>query len=186
MMHDQAWVMWMLADLVLANPAWHIACLRYFNPVGAHQSGLIGEEPCGVPNNLMPYLADVAVGLRESLVIFGGDYPTPDGTGVRDYIHVMDLVEVMAGRIAIIPARGDSKRIPDKNIRDFCGKPMILYALEAARDSALFDCIHVLTDSKKILETALKEGFDVDFMRTAELSDDHTPIMPVLKYVRGY
>lgn len=86
-------VEWLLADLVLADPAWCIACLRYFNPVGAHESGLIGEAPCGVPNNLMPYLADVAAGLRESLAIFGGDYPTPDGTGVRDYIHVMDLVE---------------------------------------------------------------------------------------------
>ena len=89
----------------------------------------------------------------------------------------------MARRIAIIPARGGSKRIPNKNIRDFCGKPMISYALETARDSALFDCIHVSTDSKKIAEATLKEGFDVDFMRTAELSDDHTPIMPVLKYV---
>jgi UDP-glucose 4-epimerase len=86
-------VEWLLADLVVANPAWHIACLRYFNPVGAHESGLIGEAPCGVPNNLMPYLSDVAFGLRESLTIFGGDYPTPDGTGMRDYIHVMDLVE---------------------------------------------------------------------------------------------
>ena len=89
----------------------------------------------------------------------------------------------MVKRIAIIPARGGSKRIPNKNIRDFCGKPMISYALEAARDSALFDCIHVSTDSKKIAEATQKEGFDVDFMRTAELSDDHTPIMPVLKYV---
>lgn len=86
-------VEWLLADLVRANPDWRIACLRYFNPVGAHKSGLIGEVPRGVPNNLMPYLADVAVGLRETLTIFGGDYPTPDGTGVRDYIHVMDLVE---------------------------------------------------------------------------------------------
>ena len=89
----------------------------------------------------------------------------------------------MVKRIAIIPARGGSKRIPNKNIRDFCGKPMISYALEAARDSALFDCIHVSTDSKKIAEATQKEGFDVDFMRTAELSDDHTPTMPVLKYV---
>ena len=86
-------VEWLLSDLVIADPFWHIACLRYFNPVGAHQSGLIGEAPYGIPNNLMPYLSDVAVGLRESLTIFGDDYPTPDGTGIRDYIHVMDLVE---------------------------------------------------------------------------------------------
>jgi UDP-glucose 4-epimerase len=82
-----------LADWQLANPGWSTACLRYFNPVGAHVSGLIGEDPQGIPNNLMPYVAQVAVGRREKLAVFGGDYPTPDGTGVRDYIHVMDLVE---------------------------------------------------------------------------------------------
>ena len=65
--------------------------LRYFNPVGAHPSGMIGEDPQGIPNNLMPYIAQVAVGRREKLSVYGGDYPTPDGTGVRDYIHVMDL-----------------------------------------------------------------------------------------------
>jgi UDP-glucose 4-epimerase len=70
-----------------------MACLRYFNPVGAHASGLIGEAPQGMPNNLMPYVAQVAVGRRERLSVFGGDYPTPDGTGVRDYIHVVDLAQ---------------------------------------------------------------------------------------------
>jgi len=80
-----------LRDLSRANDNWHIILLRYFNPVGAHQSGLIGEQPQGVPNNLMPYISQVAVGKREKLAIFGGDYPTEDGTGVRDYIHVMDL-----------------------------------------------------------------------------------------------
>lgn len=82
-----------LEDLVRAERHWNIARLRYFNPVGAHESGLIGEEPQGVPNNLMPYISQVAVGRREMLSVFGGDYPTPDGTGVRDYIHVMDLAE---------------------------------------------------------------------------------------------
>ncbi|KPC49135.1 UDP-glucose 4-epimerase GalE [Amantichitinum ursilacus] len=81
----------MLRDLFRADPAWSIALLRYFNPVGAHESGLIGEDPKGIPNNLMPYVAQVAVGKREKLSIFGSDYPTPDGTGVRDYIHVVDL-----------------------------------------------------------------------------------------------
>ncbi|MEO8408719.1 MAG: UDP-glucose 4-epimerase GalE [Oxalobacteraceae bacterium] len=80
-----------LRDLALADPAWQIALLRYFNPVGAHESGLIGEDPSGIPNNLVPYIAQVAAGQREMLSVYGDDYPTPDGTGMRDYIHVVDL-----------------------------------------------------------------------------------------------
>lgn len=80
-----------LRDLERANPKWRIGYLRYFNPVGAHESGLLGEDPRGIPNNLMPYVARVAAGKLERLNVFGGDYPTPDGTGVRDYIHVVDL-----------------------------------------------------------------------------------------------
>lgn len=82
-----------LRDLQASDAAWKIACLRYFNPVGAHESGRIGEDPRGIPNNLMPYVAQVAVGKREKLQVFGDDYATPDGTGVRDYIHVVDLAE---------------------------------------------------------------------------------------------
>lgn len=81
----------MLRDLKRADPAWRIAILRYFNPVGAHESGLIGEDPSSTPNNLMPYIAQVAVGKRDMLKVFGNDYPTSDGTGLRDYIHVDDL-----------------------------------------------------------------------------------------------
>ncbi|MDE2607603.1 MAG: UDP-glucose 4-epimerase GalE [Burkholderiales bacterium] len=91
----------MLASVRLAQPAWRIATLRYFNPVGAHPSGLIGEDPAGIPNNLMPYVTQVAVGLRPYLNVFGSDYPTPDGTGVRDYIHVQDLA---AGHVAALRA----------------------------------------------------------------------------------
>jgi UDP-glucose 4-epimerase len=82
-----------LGDLGAAHPAWQSACLRYFNPVGAHESGRIGEDPNGVPNNLMPFVAQVAIGRREHLSVWGGDYATPDGTGVRDYIHVVDLAQ---------------------------------------------------------------------------------------------
>ncbi len=82
-----------LRDIPVSGEAWDIALLRYFNPVGAHPSGLIGEDPNGIPNNLFPYIAQVAVGKREKLSVFGTDYPTADGTGVRDYIHVMDLAE---------------------------------------------------------------------------------------------
>jgi UDP-glucose 4-epimerase len=80
-----------LNDLEGSDASWRIGILRYFNPVGAHESGLIGEDPRGIPNNLMPFIAQVAVGRREKLSVFGNDYPTPDGTGVRDYIHVVDL-----------------------------------------------------------------------------------------------
>ena len=82
-----------LADVSVSEPSWRLAALRYFNPVGAHPSGLIGENPNGIPNNLMPFVAQVAVGKLPQLKVFGNDYDTPDGTGVRDYIHVMDLAE---------------------------------------------------------------------------------------------
>src|SRR5690625_596969 len=81
----------MLQDLVSSDASWNIAVLRYFNPIGAHESGLIGEDPMGIPNNLLPYISQVAVGKIQQLNIYGNDYPTKDGTGVRDYIHVVDL-----------------------------------------------------------------------------------------------
>lgn len=90
-----------LRDLYKSDNSWNIALLRYFNPVGAHESGLIGEDPRGIPNNLMPFVAQVAIGKREKLAVFGNDYPTPDGTGVRDYIHVDDLA---SGHLAAINA----------------------------------------------------------------------------------
>jgi UDP-glucose 4-epimerase len=82
---------YILSDLHVANPSFQVALLRYFNPIGAHVSGRIGEDPAGIPSNLLPFIAQVAVGRREKLQVFGDDYPTPDGTGVRDYIHVVDL-----------------------------------------------------------------------------------------------
>ena len=95
-----------LADLHRAEPDWRIARLRYFNPVGAHESGLIGEDPQGIPNNLMPFVAQVAAGRREFLNVWGNDYPTPDGTGVRDYIHVMDLAEGHAAALRYLNKKG--------------------------------------------------------------------------------
>ncbi|MDR3323079.1 MAG: UDP-glucose 4-epimerase GalE [Zoogloeaceae bacterium] len=91
-----------LSDVVHADPHWKIACLRYFNPVGAHDSGLIGENPAGIPNNLMPYVARVAARQLPEVRVFGHDYPTPDGTGVRDYIHVMDLAEGHAAALTYL------------------------------------------------------------------------------------
>jgi UDP-glucose 4-epimerase len=91
-----------LRDLEASDPSWRIAILRYFNPVGAHESGLIGEDPRGIPNNLMPYVTQVAVGRREHLQVFGNDYDTPDGTGVRDYIHVDDLARGHVAALAYL------------------------------------------------------------------------------------
>ena len=90
---SKAMVELMLTDLCVSDPEWSVALLRYFNPIGAHPSGLIGEDPQGIPNNLMPFISQVAVGKREQLSIFGNDYDTADGTCVRDYLHVMDLAE---------------------------------------------------------------------------------------------
>ena len=98
-----------LRDVAAADPAWRVMLLRYFNPVGAHASGLIGEDPVGVPNNLMPFVAQVAVGRRPRLRIYGNDYPTADGTGVRDYIHVMDLAHGHVAALAKL-VDGDAPR----------------------------------------------------------------------------
>ena len=98
----------MLRDLQRAEADWQIAILRYFNPVGAHLSGLIGENPNGIPNNLMPFVAQVAVGKRAQLSVFGNDYPTPDGTGVRDYIHVVDLAQGHLAALAALARSGQS------------------------------------------------------------------------------
>ncbi len=92
----------MLGDIARADPEWHVALLRYFNPVGAHESGLIGEDPNGIPNNLMPYIAKVAIGNLAELPVFGNDYPTHDGTGVRDYIHVVDLARGHLSALQVI------------------------------------------------------------------------------------
>lgn len=99
-----------LADLGASDERWSIALLRYFNPVGAHESGRIGEDPTGIPNNLLPFVAQVAVGRREKVMVFGNDYPTPDGTGVRDYIHVMDLASGHLAALDYIAARKGVKR----------------------------------------------------------------------------
>lgn len=88
-----------LSGVAHADPEWSVTLLRYFNPIGAHESGMIGEDPQGIPNNLMPYISQVAIGRREKLSVYGNDYPTPDGTGVRDYIHVVDLAR---GHVAAV------------------------------------------------------------------------------------
>ena len=116
-----------LRDLGAADAHWQTACLRYFNPVGAHESGLIGEDPRGTPNNLMPYVAQVAVGRRTQLSVFGNDYATPDGTGVRDYIHVTDLAEGHVAALSRLLATPGSLTV---NLGTGCGHSVL--ALVAA------------------------------------------------------
>ena len=99
-----------LSDLGASDERWHVSLLRYFNPVGAHESGRIGEDPTGVPNNLLPFVAQVAVGRRDKVRVFGSDYPTPDGTGVRDYIHVMDLASGHLAALDFIAGRPGVRR----------------------------------------------------------------------------
>jgi len=120
-----------LADWQQASPEWRIVLLRYFNPVGAHESGLIGEHPQGKPNNLMPFVCQVAVGLRDRLVVHGGDYPTADGTGVRDYVHVMDLAE---GHVAALRKAQEAPGLLTLNLGTGAGASVldVVKAFEAA------------------------------------------------------
>lgn len=151
-----------LRDVQRADPQWAIALLRYFNPAGAHESGLIGEDPGGIPNNLMPYVTQVAVGKRPRLQIFGSDYDTPDGTGVRDYIHVLDLAEghvaalrhLLGGKGSLTVNLGTGKGYSVLNlVRAFeqaCGKP-IPYDLVARRPGDVDACYADPTLAKDLL-----------------------------------
>ena len=125
-----------LKDLAQVEPTWNILLLRYFNPIGAHESGLIGEDPNGVPNNLMPFLTQVAVGKREEVLVFGNDYPTRDGTGVRDYIHVVDLAQ---GHVAALA-----------KVEEKCG--LKIYNLGSGEGVSVLEMIHALeaASGKKI------------------------------------
>ncbi len=120
-----------LGDIARADASWRVALLRYFNPVGAHESGLIGEEPNGIPNNLMPYISKVAIGTLPVLSVFGSDYPTPDGTGVRDYIHVVDLAR---GHLAALKALSSPSGVLTVNLGTGQGYSVldVIRAFEAA------------------------------------------------------
>lgn len=124
------WTKWMIEQILMdvhtADPSWNIMLLRYFNPIGAHSSGLIGEDPKGIPNNLLPYVAQVAVGKLKEVGVFGNDYPTPDGTGVRDYIHVVDL------------ANGHVKAL--EKIKEGAG--LKIYNLGTGKGYSVLDVIH--------------------------------------------
>ncbi len=115
-----------LSDVNKADPSFNVILLRYFNPIGGHPSGLLGEDPNGIPNNLMPYIAQVAVGKRDHLNVFGDDYPTPDGTGVRDYIHVVDLAE---GHVAAL-----------KKLKENPG--VVVYNLGTGKGTSVLELVH--------------------------------------------
>ena len=126
----------MLRDLAACDPRWSIALLRYFNPIGAHESGLIGDDPNGIPNNLLPYLSQVAVGRLAELSVFGDNYPTRDGTGVRDYIHVMDLAE---GHVKTLDALRERRGVSVWNLGTGVGHSVleVIAAFERASQRAI-------------------------------------------------
>jgi len=138
-----------LVDLQTADPAWNVVLLRYFNPVGAHPSGRIGEDPAGIPNNLMPYVTQVAVGRLPQLTVFGDDYATPDGTGVRDYIHVVDLAK---GHVAALQA-----------IERKCGTAV--YNLGTGRGCSVLELVHAFEAANGIqipYRIGPRRGGDID------------------------
>ena len=150
-----------LRDLSAAQPAWSIALLRYFNPIGAHPSGLIGEDPQGIPNNLVPYIAKVATGELESLGVFGDDYDTPDGTGVRDYIHVVDLAD---GHVKALDYAAQHKGVLEVNLGTGKGSSVleILHAYERA-------CGHELAYQIKPRRAGDLPAFYADTTKAKEL-----------------
>ncbi len=126
-----------LGDLCVADPSWQITILRYFNPIGAHQSGRIGEDPNGPPNNLLPYVAQVAVGRLETVRVFGNDYDTPDGTGIRDYIHVVDLARGHVAALEHAPALSGQPNIYNLGTGKGTSVLELIHAFEAACGKAV-------------------------------------------------
>ena len=160
-----------MTDLQKAHPEWNVILLRYFNPVGAHESGRIGEDPKGIPNNLMPYISQVAVGKLEKLGVFGNDYHTPDGTGVRDYIHVVDLADGHVKAIKYIFTNpgldiinlgtGTGYSVLDmvKAFSKACGKE-IPYEIKPRRAGDIDMCYADPTKAARVLGWKAKRGLD--------------------------
>ena len=142
-----------LMDVHSADPEWDVVLLRYFNPIGAHESGLIGEDPKGIPNNLLPYVAQVAVGKLECVGVFGDDYDTPDGTGVRDYIHVVDLarghvaaLEWMGGKVGTGKALGLGS-LEGEAAADGSRRGVGIFNLGTGKGSSVRDGVHAFEKS---------------------------------------
>ncbi len=160
-----------LTDIAAADSEWHVILLRYFNPIGAHESGLIGEDPKGIPNNLLPYIAQVAIGRLEKLSVFGDDYPTPDGTGVRDYIHVVDLAK---GHVKALSVLSDKKGVDIFNLgtgrgysvlevlhafEKACGKDLP-YVIKPRRAGDIAECYCDPSKAETILGWRAEKGID--------------------------
>lgn len=175
-----------LTDFHTADPEWNVVILRYFNPIGAHESGRIGEDPKGIPNNLVPYIAQVAVGKRECLGVFGNDYPTHDGTGVRDYIHVVDLavghvkalkkIEEKAGVKIYNLGTGKGYSVLDvvKAYEKACGKP-IPYEIKERRPGDIATCYADASKAKEELGWTAERGMEemcVDSYRWQSMNPD--------------
>ena len=169
------WTKWMLeqilTDIQKADPEWNVILLRYFNPIGAHKSGMIGEDPKGIPNNLLPYVAQVAIGKLECLGVFGDDYDTPDGTGVRDYIHVVDLAR---GHVKAIQKLADKEGVSIYNLgtgngysvlqvvhafEKACGHP-IKYQIKPRRPGDIAKCYCAPEKAKKELGWEAEYGIE--------------------------
>ena len=169
------WTKWMLeqilTDLHTADPEWNVVLLRYFNPIGAHKSGLMGEDPKGIPNNLVPYITQVAIGKLECMGVFGDDYDTPDGTGVRDYIHVVDLavghvkalkkIEEKAGVCVYNLGTGVGYSVLDMvhAFEKACGKK-IPYEIKPRRAGDIATCYSDATKAKEELGWEAQRGLD--------------------------
>jgi len=158
-----------ITDLAKSNPKWKVVLLRYFNPVGSHESGLLGEDPKGIPNNLMPFISQVAVGRRETLTVFGDDFDTPDGTGVRDYVHVMDLAEGHVAALSLLlsppfvgtealnlgTGRGVSVREMITAFEKASGRP-VAYSVGARRAGDLPEIVASVRKAEKVLHWKAK------------------------------
>lgn len=171
--HTKSMLEQMLSDIYKADNQWNVVLLRYFNPIGAHESGLIGEDPSGIPNNLVPYIAKVAVGKLECLGVFGDDYDTPDGTGVRDYIHVVDLAK---GHVKALKKIEDGSGLSIYNLgtgtgysvlqvvkayEKACGKP-INYQIKDRRPGDIATCYANPAKAKE--ELGWEAMYDIDRM----------------------
>lgn len=183
------WTKWMieemLFDLHVADREWNVVLLRYFNPIGAHASGLIGEDPKGIPNNLLPYVAQTAVGKRDAVHVFGDDYPTPDGTGVRDYIHVSDLaaghaaaLAWMSGRTGVEvfnlgTGRGTSVLEIIHAFSDACGHP-VPYVIDARRPGDVAENYADCSKARDLMGWEAQHGIE-DMCRDAWNWQSHNP-----------